>query len=464
MKTKADKLRVRLGELKATIDGLLEASEKNAEHPGELSAEQSAEVDRLMGEFARTKTTLDAVVRSGELAAELEGSSGRKTMARMPGEQPALGGGRITNVTDLREADEMCGYATAQEFARDVRQAFIAGGRPSPKWGAYLDYPQIAGPMREGAATTFHSGASADDGGVLAPPALSRTVFDLMFLAEESIVGLCDVEPTSASDVKKERDEELPWSTTGVVAAWRSQSAGVAMTQAKHNMPKMDNVPVHELYAFIPATNELLEDAPRLVNKLTRKSATKLAWKLEEAVIYGDGAGEPLGYFNSAALVSVAEEGSQAADTIVAANVAKMYSRLLFLPGARPVVLLNNDALPQLMTMTLGDHVIWTPPSQGFASAPGGFLLGMPIRLTQQAKTVGDKGDIQILIPKGYYIARRSNGIDFASSIHLYFDQNMTAFRWTARIGGQPHLSTAVTPNNGSNTLSTFVTLDARAG
>jgi hypothetical protein len=46
--------------------------------------------------------------------------------------------------------------------------------------------------------------------------------------------------------------------------------------------------------------------------------------------------------------------------------------------------------------------------------------------------------------------------------MHLYFDQGVTAFRWTLRVGGQPWLSTPITRKNGSNTLSHFVTLQAR--
>jgi Phage capsid family. len=102
-------------------------------------------------------------------------------------------------------------------------------------------------------------------------------------------------------------------------------------------------------------------------------------------------------------------------------------------------------------------------PANGLAEAPGGFLLGLPIRFSEFASTVGDLGDIQLISPRGYYGVRRAEGVRFASSIHLYFDYATEAFRWTFRYGGQPHLSAPVSPANGSATKSHFVTLAARA-
>jgi hypothetical protein len=47
--------------------------------------------------------------------------------------------------------------------------------------------------------------------------------------------------------------------------------------------------------------------------------------------------------------------------------------------------------------------------------------------------------------------------------MHFWFDRGLTAFRTVFRIDGQPSITTPVTPNKGSNTLSPIVTLDARA-
>ena len=123
----------------------------------------------------------------------------------------------------------------------------------------------------------------------------------------------------------------------------------------------------------------------------------------------------------------------------------------------------NQDVLPQLFTMTLGDNSIFVPPATGFQQAPGGFLLGRAVVPLEHMATIGDAGDIANISPSGYHAVGKGGGIQFASSIHLYFDYGIEAFRWTFRLGGQPFLKAAVVPDNGSNNRSHFVTLAARA-
>ena len=183
---------------------------------------------------------------------------------------------------------------------------------------------------------------------------------------------------------------------------------------------------------------------------------------VDDAIIDGDGVGKPLGYMRSGALVTVNKEAGQAADTLVAANVAKMYARMLGDGIGRSHWRINSDVLPQLMTMTLGTEPIWMPPTSSFQDAPGGYLFGRPVRMSEHSATIGDLGDIALIDPKGYFGLTKEGGVKFASSIHLYFDYGTQAFRWTIRFGGQPHLKAPVSPAKGASTKSHFVTLEAR--
>ena len=139
-----------------------------------------------------------------------------------------------------------------------------------------------------------------------------------------------------------------------------------------------------------------------------------------------------------------------------------MYSRMWPAGHRDSVWVANADTMPQFMTMVLGNQPIWTPPATGFANAPGGFLFGRPIILSQHSETIGDKGDIYYISPSGYYATNKASGVKMDSSIHLFFDYGVTAFRWTLRVGGEPYLKTAVAQNNGPNTQSHFVTLAER--
>lgn len=306
---------------------------------------------------------------------------------------------------------------------------------------------------------THENGGSSGEG-FMVPAEFRAQINELVFDGGD-ILNLVSPEPTSSNSVQTLRDESTPWGATGVQANWRAE--GSQMSASKIST-KSAIVQLHELYAFVVATDELLSDAPRLNDRLTRQAARAIRWKASDAIMWGDGVGKPLGFMNSAAKIEVAKESGQAADTIVATNVAKQFSRLL--PGniSGSVWLANPDTLPQLMTMTIGNQPIWTPPNAGFANAPGGFLLGRPIVLTEHADTVGDVGDLTLFDPDGYYaVTKQGGGIDFASSMHLYFDYGAQAFRWTFRLGGQPHLSQPVTPARSTATKSHFVALAARA-
>lgn len=202
---------------------------------------------------------------------------------------------------------------------------------------------------------------------------------------------------------------------------------------------------------------------PRLSDRLTRKAGQAIRYKANEAIVNGTGSGQPLGWFTSSAKVSVAKESGQTAATVVAANVAKMYARVIN-PG-QAVWYINQDVLPQLLTMTLGNNSVWTPPATGFTNAPGGFLLGRPVQFLENCQTVGTQGDIQLVNPRGYYAITKGGGesIEFAESMHLFFDYNIDAFRWIFRLNGQPFASAPVTPAKGSTTRSHFVVLDTRS-
>jgi len=352
------------------------------------------------------------------------------------------------------------GFKDIAEFAASVRQASRPGGAVDERLSA-LGGVGLGRSMA--APTNFHTGGGDAGEGFNVPPQYRDEIFEVMEGVDE-LSPLLDEEATSARRVEMLANEETPWGAAGVQANWRSE--GSQMSASKLD-DEARSVPLHEIYAFVLATGELLEDAPRMAGRLTRRAGMALAWKRNQATIYGTGAGQPLGWFTSSALITVAKESGQAADSIVAANILKMWSRLAVVPGDRPIWLANRNTLPELATMTIGDKPIWLPPTGLQADAYGGFLLGAPILFSEHAKTLGDAGDLQLASPKGYYALRRDAGPQLARSIHLYFDYNIEAFRWMTRFGGQPHLSepiSAPTAGGGAaNSKSHFVTLAERA-
>lgn len=422
---KLAELKAALAEKKAAALKLLDAVEASADGMSEKEeaayAALKSEIDDLQSQIARAE----------KLAEE------RRSMAAIPSAALA------TTVHDLNPVTTG-GFRDLGEFAVAVRGAFGRTG--------IIDQRLLAAP------TNVHQGGASSGEGFEVPPQFRDEIFEVVTELDE-FGPLVDEEPTEKRQVEYIADESTPWGATGVQARWRSEAD--QMTPSKL-VTDPRSVPLHELYAFVLATGEMLEDAPRLRSRLTRKAGAAISWKRNESMMFGSGAGQPMGWMSGASLISVAKETGQAADTIVTQNVIKMFSRLMRVPGDKPVWLANPDTLPQLMTMTLGDKPIWMPPN-GLVDAPGGILLGAPVRLSEHCTTVGDLGDLQLLSPKGYYALRRESGPQFAESIHLYFDYNLSAFRWMFRFGGQPYLSAAVAPAKGAATKSHFVALAARA-
>ena len=73
-----------------------------------------------------------------------------------------------------------------------------------------------------------------------------------------------------------------------------------------------------------------------------------------------------------------------------------------------------------------------------------------------------NKGDI-ILADLSQYLSGTKGGIQSAMSMHLYFDYDATAYKFSFRVDGQPWWDSALTPFKGTKTQSPFITLAARA-
>lgn len=442
MTKKLAELQTRLKALKAEGLGIVEAAEADDR---DLNEDELARIEAIQSDVDDVNDQIEAINRRAEARRSME------AITSHGGE----GAGRRAHygqntVNDLNPATTG-GFKDIAEFAVAVRQASKSGGMMDERLRTM------------GAPTNFHTGGGDAGEGFSVPPQYRDEIFEVMEAVDE-LSPLTDEESTSARRVEMMANEETPWGASGVQANWRSE--GSQMTASKLD-DEARSVPLHEIYAFVLATGELLDDAPRMAGRLTRRAGQALAWKRNQATIYGTGAGQPLGWFASPAMISVAKEGSQAADTIVAENVLKMWSRLSVVPGDRPIWIANRNTLPELATMTIGDRPVWLPPSGLQADAYGGFLLGAPILFSEHAKTLGDAGDLHLVSPKGYYSLRRDTGPQLATSIHLYFDYNVEAFRWTTRFGGQPHLSAPINaPTAGggaANSKSHFVTLAERA-
>jgi HK97 family phage major capsid protein len=90
------------------------------------------------------------------------------------------------------------------------------------------------------------------------------------------------------------------------------------------------------------------------------------------------------------------------------------------------------------------------------------MLLGRPIVISQHAASFTSAGDVQLHDLSYYRTITKSGGVETATSMHLYFDADVTAYRTTFRIDGKPKIAAQISPANGTNKMSPFLKLQAR--
>lgn len=245
----------------------------------------------------------------------------------------------------------------------------------------------------------------------------------------------------------------------GIQVYYAAEADTVTAKKPKFRLVELS---LKKLFGISYATDELLQDFSAYEAILNRALPEEFGFQIDDDILNGTGAGKPLGINNHPALVVVAKEGAQAAATVVAANVLKMFARMpaRLIGGAEWFV--NQDVLPQLPQMVIGTQPVYMPPTGMAGASPFGTLLGRPINVIEQAETVGTQGDI-IFANFGEYVMIEKGGLQSASSMHVRFLNDEMTFRWTLRLDGQPGWNAALTPAKGANTLSPFVELAVRS-
>lgn len=249
----------------------------------------------------------------------------------------------------------------------------------------------------------------------------------------------------------------------GIVGYW-TEEAG-ALTESA---PKFGRVVLSAkkltVYSEIP--NELFQDSLISLQAFMDEAFPEaLAWFEDVAFISGTGVGEPLGFLNAAAAVSVTKETGQTAATILWENIVKAYSRML--PGSlgRAVWIAHVDTFPELATMALsvgtGGSAVWIGNGDG-AGAPPVTILGRPVLFTEKVNSVGTAGDINF-VDLGYYLVGDRQVMQADTSAEYKFGNDKTALRVIERVDGRPWIQSAITPKTGSNALSPFVKVATRA-
>lgn len=444
-----DTLQERLFDINQQMTDIINTAEAEDR---ELSEDDLENLEGMRADFKRCEKQIEAIKNVLKQQQKLREGMGRKTEPEPPADpqnvQPAPTQSRRLEV-EPRATKGNHGFRNLGEFANAVRGA--KGVNVDPR-------------LIKNAPTTYSTEGVGADGGYAVPPDFRTEIMEKV-MGEESLIGRTDQMTTTGNSITFPKDETTPWqSSGGILAYWESEAS--QLTQSKVAL-ESSTLKTNKLTALVPVSEELLEDAPSLDGYLRRKVPQKFDYKLQNALLEGTGAGEPLGILNAGCTVSIAKESGQSADTLVFANIVNMWSRMYAPCRSRAVWHINQDVEPQLLQMTLEGTSSSVPaymPANGLAGSPYATLMGRPVIPLQGCNTLGDKGDIYLCDWSQYLTVVKAGGIRTDVSIHLYFDYDMTAFRFVMRVTGQPWWRTYITPASGStNYLSCFVTLDARA-
>jgi HK97 family phage major capsid protein len=216
-----------------------------------------------------------------------------------------------------------------------------------------------------------------------------------------------------------------------------------------------------KLTGLIRFSSELAMDTPGSMGQIENLCGKGLAWYRDRAFLKGTGAGEPQGIINASCLIEVEAQGGQQAGTIVYENLTKMMSRCFAGSFSNSIWICHVTTIPQLLQLSLA---IGTGGSAipVMTESNGEFkILTRPVIFTEKTEPLGSKGDIMLVDFSQYVVGLRS-GMRFDTSIHVNFEYDEIVSRIIERHDGQPLWDTALTLEDGSTTVSPFVTLEAR--
>jgi HK97 family phage major capsid protein len=412
---------------------------------------QNESRDLSESELALKNELLDAIEDTNKIVTTLERQERIHKNLSVSEDETRKKAKTVTAVKDGREGKERFSSFGQQLVA--VVNASRRGGSVDPR-------------LFNAAADGLASSVPTDGGFLVQQDFVDGLLQDM--ISTGILAPKCRQQPISSNSnsIKINGVDETSRASTrygGIKGYWADEASEATKSKPKFRKIELN---LHKLMGICYATDELLADAAALEGFIRNAFPSEFAFLVDDAIIRGTGAGQPLGILNSGCLVTVTKETGQDADTIVAENVIKMSSRIFASSYLNANWYVNQMCMPQLYTMSIavgtGGQLVFMPPG-GLNQSPYGTLLGRPVIPIEQASALGDVGDIILADLNGYILAQKG-GVQADVSIHVEFLTDQQVFRFILRIDGQPVRASALTPYKGGAgaTQSHFVALAAR--
>jgi HK97 family phage major capsid protein len=300
------------------------------------------------------------------------------------------------------------------------------------------------------------------DGGFLIPEEL-RTDIMAVALQESLTRQRAMVMPMSSKSLSLPVVDETSRASSiygGWVAYRTPESTAPSQSSPKFGRVVLDAT---KLTALTRVPNELFADAVGL-ERFVMQGLPKVVRDQEERdFMTGSGVGEPLGWLDpdNAALISITRN----TDLFVFTDITAMFARMFSSSHANAVWVCSSETLPSLLravistgnaTIPVVGPALLLTDGQGIKAAAGS-ILGKPLLVDDNAGQVTAAGDLAYVDLAYYGIGDRQDAT-LSSSTDNRFEEDETVLKCIMRNDGRPLLLSPITPPNGGDPQSAFVT------
>lgn len=393
----------------------------------------------LKGKFGaevETPRTVDAKVKA--LAEETMNRLVEKLLTQMEvkqtGKRPDI---RVSpdNVLD----DPTDGFKTGAEFYKCVQKASTGQG---------VDQRLLLRLKANGGSENINA-----DGGYATPVQYATTIFNDI-ISQDSLLNQCFTIPMESNSMKLPALNYTKQGSFGVQAYWEGEAAPIPPSKAAYRQPQLV---LNKLTVLTPVTSELLEDGIAVESTINYLAKEAMTYKINDAIIVGTGAGQPVGIVGHPSTVNLAR---QTALSVTFNDVTGMDSAYNGDDERAMWLISKVDVNPKLLQIQDpgGRALYFAPGTFGDVKGPAN-MLGNRIRPIINCPALGNSGDIILWDPKSYVIGYKSTGVQKAMSIHVYFLTDEVAYRWTFRMDGRPWRDTTLQAAKSTAAYSAAVTL-----
>ena len=238
----------------------------------------------------------------------------------------------------------------------------------------------------------------------------------------------------------------------GVQSFWRAEAGSVTATKPKF---RRVNWELNALEALMYITDEQLEDAAMTAAIARESAAEELMFKVNDAILNGDGVGKPKGILNSGALISATRTD---ANKILFADILGMWQRLHPAHRANSAWFVNSEVEPQLDQLFLTSSLESRYVTYGVDGVMR--MKGRPVYVTEFNPALGAVGDI-LLADMSDYLMWEKGGVRSSVNPWIQWLTSEQAFKFTMRLDGTTAHYLPITPFKGSLTQSPYIALAA---